>query len=174
MKAVKTVSPVVKMIWAQSINRAIGKNNEIPWRVKEDFQYFKTMTDGSTVIMGKNTWISLPEKSRPLPGRRNIVLSRNPDSFDHDGAECFSDLESALAALSEDEVVWIIGGAGVYVSAMPFASEIHVTYVSIHVDGADTFMPPLSPEEFKLVTSSEPATSENGIRYWFRVYQRRT
>jgi dihydrofolate reductase len=167
------VSPVVKMIWAQSSNRAIGKDNEIPWRIKEDFQYFKNMTDGCTVIMGKNTWLSLPEKSRPLPGRRNIVLSRNPDSFEHDGAECFPTLEDALATHPDKEVVWVIGGAGVYASAMPLASEIHVTYVSIHVKDADTFMPPLSPEEFRIATSSEPATSQNGIRYWMTVYKRR-
>lgn len=166
------MSPVVKMIWAQSINRAIGKDNEIPWRIKEDFQYFKTMTDGCTVIMGKNTWLSLPEKSRPLPGRRNIVLSRNPESFAHEGAECFPTLEDALATQPDKEVVWVIGGAGVYASAMPLASEIHVTSVRIHVEDADTFMAPI-PRAFKLAARGLPRTSANGIRYWIRVYKRR-
>ena len=163
--------PVVKMIWAQSINRAIGKDNEIPWRIKEDFQYFKKMTDGCTVIMGKNTWISLPEQSRPLPGRRNIVLSRNPDSFDYSGAECFPDLEAILARLPEDEVVWIIGGAGVYRSAMSYANEIHVTYVRIEIENADAFAPSL-PAEFQPTEISNPATSANGIEYWFSTYKR--
>lgn len=165
------MAPVVKMIWAQSINRAIGKDNEIPWRIKEDFQYFKTMTDGCTVIMGKNTWISLPEKSRPLPGRRNIVLSRNPDSFDHEGAEVFSDLDSALKVLSDEKVVWIIGGAGVYASAMPLASEIHVTNVRMDVPDADAFAPRV-PRSFKLSARGRPQKSSNGIRYWIRVYRR--
>lgn len=159
------------MIWAQGINRVIGKNNEIPWRIKEDFQYFKTMTDGCTVIMGKNTWLSLPEKSRPLPGRRNIVLSSNPDSFDHEGAEVFPDLDSALAVLSDEKVVWIIGGAGVYASAMKFASEIHVTNVRLEVPDADAFAPRL-PRSFKLSAKTKLLKSADGIRYSFRVYRR--
>lgn len=165
------MSPVVKMIWAQSINRAIGKDNEIPWRIKEDFQYFKTMTDGCPVIMGKNTWISLPEKSRPLPGRRNIVLSRNPDSFNHEGAEVFPDLESALQVLSDEKIVWIIGGAGVYASAMPLASEIHLTNVRIEVPDADAFAPRI-PRSFKLSAKTKLQKSASGIRYSFRVYRR--
>lgn len=160
------------MIWAQSINRAIGKDNEIPWRIKEDFQYFKTMTDGCAVIMGKNTWLSLPEKSRPLPGRRNIVLSRNPDAFEHEGAEVFPDLDSALAALVEEKVVWIIGGAGVYASAMPFASEIHLTNVRMEVADADAFAPPV-PRSFKLSAKTKLQKSANGIRYSIRVYKRK-
>lgn len=159
------------MIWAQSINRAIGKDNEIPWRIKEDFQYFKTMTDGCTVIMGKNTWISLPAKSRPLPGRRNIVLSRSPDSFEHEGAEVFPDLGSALETLSKDKIVWIIGGAGVYASAMPLASEIHVTRVRMDVPDADAFAPRI-PRAFKLSARGRPQKSSSGIRYWIRVYRR--
>jgi dihydrofolate reductase len=159
------------MIWAQGIDRVIGKDNDIPWRIKEDFQYFKTMTDGCTVIMGKNTWLSLPEKSRPLPGRRNIVLSRSPESFEHTGAEVFPDLESALAALKDEKVVWIIGGAGVYASAMPFASEIHVTNVRINVPDADAFAPRI-PRSFKLSAQTKLKKSESGIRYSFRVYRR--
>jgi dihydrofolate reductase len=160
------------MIWAQSTNRAIGKNNEIPWRIPEDFQYFKTMTHGSTVIMGKNTWISLPAQSRPLPGRRNIVLSRTPDSFEHEGAECFSDLEPALASFAENETVWIIGGAGVYEAGFPFASEIHVTEVNLDVPDADTFMPPM-PAEFELARAIDWNVSSNGVRYRIVRYRRK-
>lgn len=166
-----TDSPVVKMIWAQSINRAIGKDNEIPWHIPEDFQYFKTMTSGCAVIMGKNTWLSLPEKSRPLPGRRNIILTSNPDSFEHAGAECFSDLQAALDALADEKVVWIIGGAGVYASAMPLAKELHVTNVRVDVPAADAFAPRI-PRSFTLSARGIPQNSSTGIRYGIRVYKR--
>lgn len=165
------MSPVVKMIWAQGKDRAIGKNNEIPWRIKEDTLYFKTMTDGCAVIMGKNTWLSLPEKSRPLPGRRNIVLSSDPDSFSHEGAEVFPDLERALEALVNEKVVWIIGGAGVYVAAMPIAAEIHITNVRMEVPDADVFAPRL-PRAFKLSAKTTLQQSKNGIRFSTRIYSR--
>lgn len=165
------MSPVVKMIWAQSINLAIGKDNEIPWRIKEDFEYFKTMTLGCAVIMGKNTWLSLPESNRPLPGRRNIVLSRNPDSFEHEGAEVFPDLDSALTALHDEKTVWIIGGAGVYATAMPLASELHITFVRMHVEDADAFAP-TRPRAFKKVASTRTQKSVSGVKYFIRIYER--
>lgn len=164
--------PVVKMIWAQGFDRVIGKNNEIPWHLREDLEYFKTMTNGCPVIMGKNTWLSLPEKRRPLPGRRNIVLSRNPDSFDHSGAEVFPDLETALVSLASEPIVWVIGGAGVYTTAMPFASELHITNVRLNVEDADAFAPRV-PRAFKLSAKTTPNTSQNGIRYSMKVYKRK-
>ena len=163
--------PVVKMIWAQNRDGAIGRDNCIPWRLKEDMQFFQRMTEGSTVIMGRQTWVSLPKSSRPLPRRRNIVLTRDPHMFNHAGAECFPSLEVALASVPDDETVWVIGGSGVYLSGLPFASEVFITEVDVEVGGADTFMPPLPPE-FILVEEGGWLVADNGIKYRFNRFVR--
>ena len=115
-------------------NGAIGKDDALPWRLPEDLKHFKQHTLGWPVIMGRRTWESLPPRFRPLPGRRNLVLSRTPQ----EGAETFPDLRQALAAVSGD--VWVIGGAAVYRAAQPFADRIVVTDIREFFDG-DTYAP---------------------------------
>ena len=161
--------PTVKMIWAQGLNRAIGKDNTIPWRLKEDMQFFQKHTYGATVIMGKNTWLSLPASSRPLSGRWNVVLSRNPETFDHAGAECFPSLKAALTDMHQDDLVWIIGGASVYEAGFEYADEIYVTEIDLEVENADAFAPEI-PANFLAVEATEWAESDKGLKYRFIKY----
>jgi dihydrofolate reductase len=125
---------VIGLVWAQSANGVIGRDGALPWQLPEDMKHFRTLTSGATVLMGRRTWESLPPKFRPLPGRRNLVLS----STAQDGVETFPDLSQALAAVSED--VWVMGGEAVYRAALPFADRIVVTEIQEHFEG-DTYAP---------------------------------
>ncbi|MFI8567444.1 dihydrofolate reductase [Rhodococcus sp. NPDC078407] len=134
MSAVREIG----LIWAQSSNLKIGEAGRIPWEVPEDMARFKAVTMDHPVIMGRKTWESLPERFRPLPGRRNIVVTRNR-SLQTPGAETCGGVGEALA-LAGDETVWIIGGGEIYRSAMPFATTLHVTEIDVEVPG-DTDAP---------------------------------
>jgi dihydrofolate reductase len=121
---------------------------------------FKQRTTGSTVVMGRATWDSLPERVRPLPGRRNVVLTRDP-AWRADGAEPVTSVEDVLALARSDDV-WVIGGAAVYAAFVPFASEIVRTEIDLSVEG-DTFAPELGDEW--AATSGEWQTAPNGVKY---------
>ncbi|GAA3362814.1 dihydrofolate reductase [Saccharopolyspora gregorii] len=125
---------MIGLVWAQSTTGVIGRDGTMPWHLPEDLKHFRTTTAGATVLMGRRTWESLPPRFRPLPGRRNLVLSRTPQ----DGAETFPDLAAALAAAEGD--VWVIGGAAVYRAALPLADRIVVTEIRERFDG-DTVAP---------------------------------
>ncbi|MER7013676.1 dihydrofolate reductase [Saccharopolyspora sp. NPDC000359] len=125
---------MIGLIWAQSVTGVIGRDGTMPWHLPEDLRHFRSVTQGATVLMGRRTWESLPPRFRPLPGRRNLVLSRTPQ----EGAETFADLERALAAASGD--VWVMGGAAVYRAALPVADRIVVTEIREPFEG-DTFAP---------------------------------
>jgi dihydrofolate reductase len=120
---------VIGLVWAQSANGVIGRDGTLPWHLPEDLRHFRTLTAGATVLMGRRTWESLPPRFRPLPGRRNLVLSRTAQ----DGVETFPDLPAALAAAAGP--VWVIGGAAVYRAALPFADRIVVTELRDRFDG---------------------------------------
>jgi len=120
----------------------IGRDGALPWRLPEDLKHFRRLTLGKTVLMGRKTWDSL---GKPLDGRRNWVLSRDP-SFRPAGCEVFAGLEQALAAPRSGELV-VIGGAQLYRLALPYTRTIHLTRVHTRVDG-DTAFPPWSPAEF--------------------------
>jgi dihydrofolate reductase len=151
---------VIGLIWAQSANGVIGRDGTLPWHLPEDLAHFRAVTTGTTVLMGRRTWESLPPRFRPLPGRRNLVLSRTPQ----DGAETFPDLPQALAAARGD--VWVIGGAAVYRAALPFADRIEVTEIREHFDG-DTHAPDAgrSPD---VVGAWQESTT--GLHYRFLTY----
>jgi dihydrofolate reductase len=160
----------VSLIWAQAANRVIGDNGTLPWRLPEDLTRFRSLTIGSTVVMGRATWESLPEKFRPLPGRRNVVLSRRP-GWQAAGAVVATALEDALAAAAEP--VWVIGGASVYRSALPFADRIEVTEIDASFAG-DAYAPEIGPDW--RVTGREPDSgwqqSRGGLRYRTVSYAR--
>lgn len=123
------------MIVAIGDNGAIGKDGKVPWRIPEDLKHFKNVTMGHAIIMGRKTW---DEVGRPLPGRRNLVVTRNP-SLVLDGAEVFTTLADAIAAArTTDDEPHVIGGSTIYAEAMPLATRIHLTEVHRNVD-ADTF-----------------------------------
>ncbi|MEV1243499.1 dihydrofolate reductase [Nonomuraea sp. NPDC050022] len=125
---------MIGLIWAQSANGVIGRDGTLPWHLPEDLKHFRSLTAGATVLMGRRTWESLPPRFRPLPNRRNLVLSRTPQ----EGVETFPDLQQALATAAGD--VWVIGGAAVYRAALPFADRIVVTEIREFFAG-DTYAP---------------------------------
>lgn len=151
----------VALIWAQSTSGVIGLDNGIPWRLPEDQARFKELTLGQTVIMGRLTWESLPAKVRPLPGRRNVVVTRDP-SYLADGAEVVGELPAALDG-------WVIGGAQLYALALPLADRCEVTEIDVDVDG-DAFAPALDASWS--ATRGDWLTSGSGLRYRFCSYHR--
>jgi len=120
-----------------SENHVIGRDGDLPWHLPEDLRHFKQVTLGKPVIMGRKTWDSLYVK--PLPDRRNIVVTRNPD-FRTDGIETAASLEDALGLVAEEKEAVVIGGATLFKNAIPVAGRFHLTEVHAKIDG-DTFFP---------------------------------
>ena len=127
------------VIYARARNGVIGKDNTIPWRLPEDMAHFKATTMGCPVIMGRKTWDSLPARFRPLPGRRNLVITRNT-AWRAEGAEAVASIDAALALLADAPKAFVIGGAEIYVLALPQADELVLTEIDADLDG-DTFFP---------------------------------
>lgn len=164
----------VGLVWAQSTSGVIGRNGDIPWHVPEDLARFKQVTVGRTVMMGRRTWDSLPARVRPLPGRRNIVLSRQAD-FTADGAEVARSLDAAFASLSapaSESPAWVIGGAQIYAQALPLATRCEVTEIEVDLvrDDEDALAPVL--DEAWLGETGEWHVSRSGLRYRFHSYRR--
>ena len=157
---------MIGLIWAQARNGVIGRDGQLPWHLPEDLAHFRELTTGSTVVMGRRTWESLPPKFRPLPARRNVVLSRQP-SYDAPGAELAADLADALA---NADGCWVIGGAAVYAAAMTYADRLAVTDIDIDVDG-DVRAPAIGPEWIEPVPSAWQ-TSSTGLRFRWRDLRR--
>lgn len=137
----------VNLIVAMAKNRAIGLDNKMPWRLPADFAWFKRHTLGHPVIMGRKTFESI---GRPLPGRRNIVVSRNPQ-WHTQGCDVFSSLRAALTSCDLTEPVFIIGGASLYREALPIADRLYLTEVDASPAG-DTFFPPLQADQWREVS----------------------
>ena len=154
----------VRMIWAEARNRVIGADGGIPWRLPGEQALFKQRTMGATVVMGRATWESLPARVRPLPGRRNVVLTRDP-GWHADGAEVARSVEDVLARYDD---VWVIGGAAVYAAFIPFADLIVRTEIDLDVEG-DTYAPALSGDW--VATPQEWQTTPDGVK--FRVVELR-
>jgi dihydrofolate reductase len=159
------------LVWAQSTSGVIGRGGDIPWRVPEDLARFKQVTMGHTVVMGRRTWESLPVRVRPLPGRRNVVLSRRA-GYRADGAEVLGSLEQALTNSGSDPETWVIGGEQIYLLALPLASRCEVTEVDIDLprDDEDALAPVL--DEGWLGATGEWQVSRAGLRYRFHTYRR--
>lgn len=155
------------LIWAQSTSGVIGRAGGIPWQLPEDQARFKELTLGHRVVMGRLTWESLPASVRPLPGRTNVVISRDPD-YRADGAEVVATLEAALT----DTETWVIGGAQIYALALPLATRCEVTEVEIDLprQDADAVAPVL--DESWRGTAGAWLTSDSGLRYRFYSYHR--
>jgi dihydrofolate reductase len=155
------------LIWAQSTSGIIGRDGGIPWRLPEDQARFKELTMGHTVVMGRLTWESLPAKVRPLPGRRNVVITRQAD-YAADGATVAGDLDEAIG----DDDTWVIGGGQIYRLAMPLATRCEVTEVEIDLprEDADAVAPVLNGDWTG--TAGEWLTSAAGLRYRFFSYRR--
>jgi dihydrofolate reductase len=137
------------LIVAYSKNRVIGKDNKLLWHLTEDMKFFKKMTQNQTVLMGKNTYWSLPEKFRPLPNRNNIVLTTKPFENTYENLRVFNDLETALITLKKEglEKLFVIGGSQIYEAFLPFADEILATEVDTIIDG-DAYFPIFDKSQF--------------------------
>lgn len=155
------------LVWAQSTSGVIGRGGDIPWRVPEDLAHFKKVTLGHTVVMGRRTWESLPPGVRPLPGRRNVVLTRRPN-FTAEGAEVVGSLDEALT----DPNTWVIGGGEVYAQALARATQCEVTEVEVELprDDGDAIAPVL--DETWAGQTGEWQVSRLGLRYRFHSYHR--
>ncbi len=161
----------ISIVAAVARGGVIGRDNGIPWRIPEDARHFRELTMGHPVVMGRRTWDSLPAPYRPLPGRRNVVLSRDP-GWQAPGAERAGSLDQALQLLADIPRVFVIGGAHVYATALPLADELLLTEVDADVDG-DAVFPSFDEGGFE-ETSRERLVSESGVPLSFVTYSRRT
>ncbi len=159
----------IALVWAQDRTGAIGRRGAIPWSVPEDMAHFREVTGTGAVIMGRKTWESLPATFRPLPGRRNIVLTRS-SGYAADGAEVTGDLESALELVGR--VAAVIGGGEIYTAALTHAHQLLVTEIDMLVDSADAFAPAVDPDTWEQVAASDWLRSRTGTLYRFLEYRR--
>ena len=157
----------VGLIWAQARGGVIGKDGVMPWHLPEDLAHFKRVTQGHPVIMGRKTWDSIPPRFRPLPGRTNIVVTRQPD-WNENGAQRTSSLREALQLCENSAQVWIIGGAQIYAQALPLADELVVTEIDADFDG-DAHAPALSAEWREV--ARDPVVAASGLRLAFVTYR---
>lgn len=176
-------SPRVGLIWAEAEGGVIGRDGGMPWHVPEDLAHFKQVTLGAPVIMGRKTWESLSPRFRPLPGRRNIVVTRRTD-WSAEGAEIAASADAALELAAEggDEWVWVIGGAELFASVIDRADRLEVTELRHDEVDAGAFAPadgdvlaPAIAAPFRLTAADPPRgshTSRSGIRYRFLSYAR--
>ncbi len=165
------------LIWAEARGGVIGRDGGMPWHVPEDLAHFKEVTSGHPVIMGRRTWESFPARFRPLPGRRNIVVTRS-DAWAAGavaaGAERAGSLSEALALAGDVPEVWVIGGAGLFGEAMPEASVLEVTELDLEITDGDTFAPDHAGWRVAAASPDEGwAISRTGVPYRFLTLLRR-
>ena len=163
---------MLSIIVAQSENRAIGLNGDMPWHLSGDLKRFKALTMGHPVVMGRRTWESLPK--RPLTGRRNIVFSQSED-FCPEGAEVVRSINELFNLLRDcDDEVFIIGGRRIYNMLMPFTQRLYITWVHKEFPKADTFFPVIDLSEFTKVNETEHLIDEkSGLEFSYAEYDRK-
>ena len=161
----------LKLIYARAANGVIGLNNQMPWHLPEDLAHFKRTTLGCPVLMGRKTWESIPAKFRPLPGRANLVITRQPD-WQAEGAHVVHSLEEgltlALAHCPEGKDLWVMGGAEIYAQAASIAEEAVVTEIEADYEG-DAFAPQLGAGWQEI--SRESHVSSTGLKFSFVTYR---
>jgi dihydrofolate reductase len=160
----------VALVAAVARNGVIGRDGTIPWRIAKDMAHFRELTMGHPVVMGRRTWDSLPERFRPLPGRRNIVVTRQA-GWHAEGAERAGSLEDALGLVADAARVFVVGGAEIYAAALPLADELELTEIDLDVSG-DTRFPSWDRDAFDEVAREEHFTDE-GARFAFATYRRK-
>jgi len=156
------------IIYARARNGVIGRGNTLPWRLPEDLAHFKAVTLGCPVIMGRKTWDSLPAKFRPLPGRRNIVVTRQP-GWVAEGAEPAASLQQAIALCGDAPQAWVTGGAEIYRQALPLADTVEATIIDEDFEG-DAYAPELTDDWTE--HARQDHVSANGLRFGFITYRK--
>lgn len=157
------------LIFARAANGVIGRNNALPWHLPEDLAHFKRLTLGCPVIMGRKTWDSLPPRFRPLPGRLNIVVTRQA-AWQAEGAVGAHSLTEALQQCQDQPDVWVIGGAELYAQALPLAASAHVTEIDAPFEG-DAYAPEFDASWVE--TARLLQTSASGMNFSFVTYKKR-
>jgi len=161
---------MLSLIVAVAQNRAIGKENRLLWQLPEDLRYFRETTRGQAVIMGRKTWESLPPAFRPLPGRRNILVTHDRQ-YVAEGVTVTHSLPEALMAAGDTGETFVIGGAELYRQALPLAQRLYLTEVAQTCEG-DVFFPEVPAADWEEISRSQQR-SASGIEFAFAVYQRR-
>lgn len=162
---------MLSIICALTENRAIGRKGGLLYHLPADLKHFKALTTGHTIVMGRRTFESLPKGA--LPNRRNIVITRQ-EGYSAPGAEVFHSFEAALAACTEAEEVYIIGGESVYAAALPVADRLCLTHIHAAPTDADTFFPDYDAEAWKAVcTEDHEADEKNKVPFTFTDYVRK-
>lgn len=160
----------ISIIVAVARDYGIGKDNQLLWHISEDLKRFKKITAGHSVIMGRKTWLSLPR--RPLPKRRNIVLSRNPN-FKDEGAEAFTSIEKVLETVENEEKIFIIGGQKIYEQFLNIAHTLYITRVD-EVFEADTFFSEISDDNWENIETSQWFVDEkSSLKYRYEKYRKK-
>ncbi len=159
---------ILSMIVAHANNRVIGKDNDMPWHLPADLAYFKKTTLGKPIIMGRKTFQSI---GRPLPGRKNIVISRD-ENFQAEGVAVVNSVEAALSLVSESEEVMVIGGGAIYQHCLGAAQRLYITHIDAEIDG-DTLFPEYDLTVWKKVASDiRPSDEKNQYQLDFSVYEK--
>ncbi len=159
----------VTLVVAMDVNNVIGKNGDIPWsgRLRGDMRHFKTYTTGKIVVMGRRTFDSIPERYKPLPERRNVVITRNSE-WRYPGCDALGDIVPLLR-VAEHEEVCIIGGAEIYRMFLPYANKIIVTVVNTEVENGDTYFPDVGQGWNTRVLSEHQADEQN--QFSFTIFE---
>lgn len=161
---------IVSLIAAMSENRVIGRDGTLPWKLPDDMKFFMRTTTGHTIIMGRKTWESFPGA---LPGRRHIVITRQPD-YAAEGAEVVGSLDEALRLAAGEEEVFVIGGGEIYAQAMGRAQRIYLTLVHAEVQG-DAVFPRIDPLRWRIVDKqTHPADDRHAHAFTFLTYEPNT
>ncbi len=161
---------MISIIVAVSEDWGIGKNNELLWHISDDLKRFKSLTTGNAVVMGKKTWESLPKK--PLPGRKNIVLTDNSLETFENAVTAYS-IKDALGKCDHGEEIFIIGGGSIYRQFMPIADRLYITHVHKKAP-ADVYFPEIDLKIWKMISKEEFAvTQTNSIPYTYSIYDRK-
>ena len=159
---------MISLIVAASTNNAIGIGGDLPWRLSDDLKRFKAVTMGKPIVMGRKTWDSI---GRPLPGRQNIVITRQP-GFSAEGCDVVASVAEAVAIAGDVDEVMVIGGSQVYELALPSADRIYLTRVHAQLDG-DAFFPEVDESQWRLISEERQVADErNDFDYTFRIYDR--
>ncbi|MBU1032645.1 MAG: dihydrofolate reductase [Patescibacteria group bacterium] len=158
---------MISIIVAISKNNCIGKDGKLPWHIPEDMKHFKELTIGKVVVMGRKTWESIPDKFRPLPNRKNVIITRQENYEAPESVEVFNSIDDALTNYSSDDVM-IIGGAQIYKQAFESADKLYVTHVDREVDKCEAYFPEIDPAIWK------ETNRENNPDFSFITYERQS
>ncbi|WP_134683215.1 dihydrofolate reductase [Brevibacillus migulae] len=159
---------MISLIFAMDRNRLIGKNNELPWHLPADLQYFKRITSGHTVIMGRKTYESI---GKPLPNRKNLVITRD-HTLKLEGCTICTSVSEVLETVGKEEEAFVIGGAEVYKQFLPVADRMYITFIDESFEG-DAYFPSYEEDQWKLIQSEQGIQDErNPYEHRFTVWER--